>query len=206
MTLKYEKSKLSQSYQKIIGCDEVGRGSLAGPVVAAAVILDVDKPLPWFSEVRDSKELTPRKRQELAKKIRKHALGFAIAKVSEKIIDKINIHNASLLAMKKAVTGLRLTEKASSFIFVDGKFLIPNLAISQEAVIAGDSKVLSIAAASIMAKIYRDNLMRKVHLDYPIYNFVQHKGYATLYHRKMIIKNGLSQAHRKTFCTNLKIV
>lgn len=233
MTFSYEIKKLKQGYSYIIGCDEVGRGCLAGPVVAAAVILDLRCDIEDLSDVRDSKLLAPKKREELSEIIKQNAM-WSIGLVSQEVVDEINIHNASLLAMKKAVEGLlygviprSASDEGSHLSYegdsshktlgypaqndakkialaVDGKFKVPNIELPQQAIIGGDNKVLSIAAASIVAKVYRDQLMRKLHQDYPIYNFARHKGYATLYHRKMIIQNGLSAIHRKTFCENLK--
>ena len=185
--------------------------------------------------IRDSKLLSPEKREELSTLIKDNCVVWGIGVVDEKVIDKINIHNATLLAMKKAVemllkaysyeyahrdvvqalglpmprqekqaTGLRYKDK--TFLCIDGKFIIPNfINIEQEAVVDGDNKIISIAAASIIAKVYRDNLMRKLHQQYPIYNFAQHKGYGTLFHRTMILKNGLSAIHRKSFCQKLAI-
>ena len=203
MTFAYEKTKNIEGYEYIIGCDEVGRGCLAGPVVAAAValpVLGIKYKVLW-KDIRDSKLLSAEKRQELEPIIKAHALAWGVGVVSEKIIDEINIHNASLLAMKRAVENLLSLDSSTLgrlardnrdklLIATDGKFVVPDLSIAQEAIVDGDNKVLSIAAASIIAKVYRDNLMRKLHKQYPIYNLAQHKGYATQYHRKIIIENG----------------
>ena len=245
MNFKYEKSKLAEGFHYIIGCDEVGRGCLAGPVVAGAVVFPVDgdklKVHKVFKVIKDSKLLTPQKREDLSAIIKNIALAWSIAEVSSEEVDKINIHNASLLAMKKAVEGLmchceevgaladrrgnltspgvilnpnaseseesqkeilRVPLQEEAFVFIDGKFPIPNLNLSQQAIIGGDNKVLSIAAASIIAKVYRDNLMREFDKQYPKYELAKHKGYATLQHRKIIIKNGLSPIHRLSFCSN----
>jgi ribonuclease HII len=236
MTLKYEKSKQSQGYANVIGCDEVGRGCLAGPVVAAAVMLPQVESSKLkvikSAGIKDSKLLTSSKREELVSVIKQYFL-WSVAEVSSEEVDEINIHNASLLAMKKAVEGLlaRHCEEAGAlagrrgnlsqgqrllrsdalarndkvFLFVDGKFTVPNLSFSQEAIVGGDNKVLSIAAASIIAKVYRDELMQKFDKQYPKYNLAKHKGYATLHHRKMILVNGLSPIHRLTFCQNLAV-
>ena len=239
MTFRYEKQKIKQGYKFVIGCDEVGRGCLAGPVVAAAVILKSGSKL---ADVRDSKLLSPEKREQLSAIIKETALAWSIAEVSQEQVDEINIHNASLLAMKKAVRGLSIAvipsecsraeeslkfgnsseikgslhslsdaflvgrdDTSRYFLAVDGKFKVPGIEFAQEAVISGDNKILSIAAASIIAKVYRDNLMQSLHKQYPAYNFAQHKGYATEHHRKMIIQNGLSPIHRLTFCQNLSV-
>jgi len=231
MRFRYEIKKISQGFSHIIGCDEVGRGCLAGPVVAAAVIL---KPSIKYKVlgIRDSKLLSAEKREELAPIIKENAIAWSIAEVSSQEIDRINIHNASLLAMKKAVEKLMLSffgvilepEVASEgeesqeeeilrrsapqddankvFLAIDGKFKLPNLNLEQEAIIDGDNKILSIAAASIIAKVYRDGLMKQLHEKYPVYNLAQHKGYATKFHRIMILQNGLSAIHRLSFCGN----
>jgi ribonuclease HII len=205
MNLRYENQKTSRGYKFIIGCDEVGRGCLAGPVVAAAVVFNFKSRPKWLSEIKDSKQLLPEKREYLSEKIKSQAV-WSIGEVSSDRVDEINIHNASLLAMKRAIEKLPLgAYRSSHFLYVDGKFLVPNIKIDQEAIIGGDNKVLSVAAASIIAKVYRDKLMQKLHEQYPIYNFLQHKGYATLYHRKMIIQNGLSPIHRLSFCQNLSV-
>jgi ribonuclease HII len=207
MTLQNEKKKINAGFKFIIGCDEVGRGCLAGPVVAGAVAFDLvtmnDKRLKT-SEIKDSKLLTASKRQQLSDNIKTFSSAWSVAAVSSVIVDKINIHNASLLAMKKAAEKLssKLTEV---YLFVDGRFMIPGVQCDQESVINGDNKILCIAAASIIAKVYRDELMNKLDKQYPIYNFRQHKGYATLFHRTIVLKNGLTPIHRKSFCKQLSI-
>ncbi len=213
MNLKYENQKRKQGYTHVIGCDEVGRGCLAGPVVAGAVMFPVQflnrkSLISNLKSVKDSKLLTADKREKLSKVIKQNAL-WSIGVVSQEVIDEINIHNATLLAMKKAVEKMcsanshELAHDGNFFVTVDGKFVIPGLKMEQEAVVGGDNKILSIAAASIIAKVYRDELMIKLHKQYPIYNFAQHKGYGTLLHRTMILQNGLSPIHRKSFCKNL---
>jgi len=206
MNLRYERRRLTEGHRHVIGCDEVGRGCLAGPVVAAAVVLDFNKVKGLkVKEIKDSKLLTAEKREELSRNIKTFALAWSIGSVSQNTVDKINIHNASLLAMKKALQNLISSNSRElengCLVAIDGKFVIPKFNITQEAIIDGDNKILSIAAASIIAKVYRDGLMKKLHEDYPIYNFAQHKGYATEYHRKMITKHGLSPLHRLTFCS-----
>lgn len=205
MNFKYENQKRKQGYAHIIGCDEVGRGSLAGSVVAAAVTIRKGMRYKGIG-IKDSKLLTAERREELAEVIKQNFL-WSIGEVSQGVIDKINIHNATLLAMKKAVESL---QSAYSYQFVgnriaviDGKFIIPDLDLHQEAVVDGDNKILSIAAASIIAKVHRDSLMRKLHNKHPIYNFAQHKGYGTFYHRQMILQNGLSPIHRVSFCSHI---
>lgn len=219
MTLRYENQKVREGFKYIIGCDEVGRGCLAGPVVAASVILDLKSGIKDLKGVRDSKMLSPKQRKELEPIIKAGCLAWSIGEVSSKVVDKINIHNATLLAMKKAVDSLfvpssdlirgsmdsRLRGNDKLFLYVDGKFSVPQIGLAQEAVVGGDNKILSVAAASIIAKVYRDELMVEYHKNYPIYNFAQHKGYATFHHRQMVIKYGLSDIHRRSFCRNLVI-
>ena len=202
MNFKYELKKIEDNYSYVAGCDEVGRGCLAGPVVAAAVVFDPTLVTHALSEVRDSKLLSAKKREELSTLIKSLSLAWSIAEVSPAKIDKINIHNASLLAIRKAVEGLGKIHIQKTFLYVDGKFTIPNFDIEQQAVIGGDDKVLSIAASSIIAKVYRDELMKKFDKQYPVYNFAKHKGYATEIHRKQILSYGLSPIHRITFCKN----
>lgn len=211
MNLRYENRKTSQGYRYVIGCDEVGRGCLAGPVVAAAVVLNLHNRPKWFSEINDSKKLSAEKREYLSVLIKSQSL-WSIGEVSSQVVDKINIHNASLLAMKRAVDGLLSSVKQArglrynqAFLFVDGKFVVPNINIEQEAVVEGDGKILSIAAASIVAKVYRDSLMKEFDKTFKGYEFARHKGYATEYHRAMVIKNGLSPIHRLSFCSNLVV-
>lgn len=213
MTPKYEQIKFQEGYSYVIGCDEVGRGSLAGSVVAAAVILDFLKIKNFrlagrkqqlrISEIKDSKKLSPKKRDELSQKIKGCALAWSVAEVDHLTIDKINIHQATLLAMKQAVE--RLMKKISGrtdkiFLFVDGQFTVPDCPLHQQAMIGGDGKILSVAAASIIAKVHRDNLMLDCHRLYPDYGFNVHKGYGTFYHRQQIVRYGLSKIHRKSFC------
>jgi ribonuclease HII len=207
MTTRYENKKFVEGYTHVIGCDEVGRGCLAGPVVAAAVMLPPVESEKWkvikSVNIRDSKQLSPEQRVKAAEIIKQHFL-WGIGMVDEKKIDEINIHHASLLAMRRAVEHVSQgIEGGSIFLFVDGKFPVPNVGMEQEAVVGGDNKVLSVAAASIVAKVYRDELMQKLHKQYPIYNFSQHKGYATQQHRDIILEYGLTNIHRLSFCEHL---
>lgn len=213
MDSKYEYQKFKQGYNYIVGCDEVGRGCLAGPVVAAAVILDFRFNLPAgeagildFRGIKDSKLLSPKKREELSQVIKQSSVAWGIGLVEHSIIDEINIHHASLKAMRLAVDSLKMPIPMGIFkdalLAIDGKFIIPNYPMEQEAVIDGDAKVLSIAAASIIAKVYRDNLMQAFDKQYPRYKFGQHKGYATAIHRRAIIDHGLTPIHRLSFCSN----
>jgi len=173
------------------GCDEAGRGCLAGPVVAAAVILGV--PIPGLN---DSKKLVQRQRESLRMEIESTAITFAVAYVSPQRIDEINILNASIEAMHLALTGLQISP---DFILVDGNKFKPFQNIPHLCVIGGDAKYQSIAAASILAKCYRDDYMRKLHVKYPSYGWIQNKGYPTADHIRTLIKNGATVEHRNTF-------
>lgn len=188
--------KLLAKYSKTVleaGCDEVGRGCLCGPVVAAAVILP-----PNFKQnfVKDSKLLTFKKRLELDFYIKDNCLAFAIGEVSAEIIDEKNILNASILAMHKALENLDITPE---FIIVDGNKFHPFKTIPFECIIKGDAKFLSIAAASILAKNYRDQLMIDLHEDFPRYGWNKNMGYATKFHREALTEFGPTDHHRKSF-------
>ena len=175
------------------GVDEAGRGPLAGPVVAAAVILDDDKPIDGLA---DSKVLTPARREELFEEIRARALAFCIAQAAVEEIDAINILQATLLAMRRAVEGLRLMPVR---VLVDGNQL-PILRVPSEAIIQGDAKVAAISAASILAKVYRDRLcVDEMHRCHPQYGFDAHKGYATPEHLQALKEHGACMAHRRSF-------
>jgi ribonuclease HII len=174
------------------GVDEAGRGSLAGPVVAAAVILDDLNPIRGLN---DSKKLTAKRREALFDEIRARALCFAIAQASEQEIDQLNILQATLLAMKRAVEALRLPPK---LVLVDGNRL-PTLSIRAEAIVQGDALVPAISAASILAKVHRDRLCEAMHQRYPIYGFDQHKGYGTAQHLAALQAHGPADCHRMTF-------
>jgi ribonuclease HII len=195
-------AELAKKYSFVAGIDEAGRGPLAGPVVAACVVLDIaqiksTKPKDrWWKGARDSKLMTQKHRAEMVKNIKQNALCFGIGISSEKHIDEINIHNATLRAMNHAV--LWCATKPD-FLIIDGKFTIPNLDCDQEAIIKGDAQVLSIALASIIAKTTRDTIMENYDRLYPKYEFKKHKGYPTALHRNMVKKYGLSPIHRKSF-------
>jgi ribonuclease HII len=176
----------------VAGVDEAGRGPLAGPVVAAAVILDDLNPIQGLN---DSKKLTAKRREALFDEIRARALCFSIAESSEQEIDHINILQATLLAMKRAVEGLRLPPK---LVLVDGNRL-PTLAIRSEAIVQGDALIPAISAASILAKVHRDRLCQEMHQRYPVYGFDQHKGYGTAQHLAALQAHGPADCHRMTF-------
>src|SRR5690554_5874852 len=175
------------------GCDEAGRGCLAGPVFAAAVIFDKKFS---HSEINDSKKLSLTKRQELRKIIEEESLAFAVVHVDPTEIDRINIHQASYLAMHRALDALPLKP---GFILVDGNKFIPYRETPHECVVKGDSKYLSIAAASILAKTYRDDYMLQIAHEFPQYEWSRNKGYPTVSHRNAILKYGLSPHHRLSF-------
>jgi ribonuclease HII len=177
----------------IAGCDEAGRGCLAGPVVAAAVIL----PNNFKNKMlNDSKLLSEKKRDLLRKVIEKQATCWAIGMVSAAEIDKINILNASFLAMHRAIKKLYVEPE---FLIIDGNRFNPYQGINHECIIKGDGKYLAIAAASVLAKTYRDDIMKKLADEFPDYNWQNNKGYPTKKHRNAIEKNGISKHHRKSF-------
>ncbi len=176
----------------ICGVDEAGRGPIAGPVFAAAVILDPSRPI---EGLRDSKKLSEKKRRNLAIKIREKALAWSIAACSVEEIDRMNILNATMLAMKKAVETLSVTP---TLALIDGN-RCPVLAIRTEAIIKGDDKVDAISAASILAKTARDAALLNLHEQYPQYAFNQHKGYPTALHLKRLKQYGISPFHRTSY-------
>jgi ribonuclease HII len=180
----------------IVGIDEVGRGPLAGPVIACAFFLEKK----FVKKIKDSKQLTEKQREEIYKSFKKDpGVKWGIGRVSEKVIDKINILQATKLAMVKAVENLKKKLKNKiDFLLIDGNFGI-DIDISQRSIIKGDEKVSLIAAASIMAKVTRDRLMVNYSKKYPQYGFDIHKGYPTLLHRQKIAQYGLCKIHRKTF-------
>jgi ribonuclease HII len=177
------------------GLDEAGRGCLAGPVVAAAVILPKDYEHPWLN---DSKQLTKEQRNELRIEIEKEALVFAVAEASNHEIDQINILKASFLAMHRAVD--KISEKLRpEHLLIDGNRFVPYPLIPHTCIVKGDAKFLSIAAASILAKTYRDDLMEKLAEEFPQYKWHENAGYPTPFHRKAILEHGFTPHHRMTF-------
>lgn len=185
----------SQFNNKIIeaGCDEAGRGCLAGPVFAAAVIFPKNYK---NSLLNDSKKLTHKKRMAVRDSIEQEALAFAVATVSAAEIDSINIHQASYKAMHLALDQLQLRPQ---HLIIDGNKFIPYLDIPHQCIVKGDAKYLSIAAASILAKTYRDEYMAKIAIEYPEYDWLSNKGYPTAKHRLAIAQYGLTPHHRTTF-------
>ncbi|MTW13450.1 ribonuclease HII [Pseudoduganella eburnea] len=184
---------LPYSLEEIIcGVDEAGRGPLAGPVFAAAVILHRERPIPGL---RDSKKLNEAKRDELAPLIRAHSIAWAVAKASEEEIDRLNILQASLLAMRRAVYAL---STVPTLALIDGN-KCPVMRIQSIAIVDGDDKIESISAASILAKTARDAALVKLHKKYPQYGFDQHKGYGTALHLERLREHGASPVHRRSF-------
>ena len=185
----------SYMYNNLIeaGCDEAGRGCLAGPVVAAAVILPKNYKHPVLN---DSKKLTPKQRSELRKEIINSAIAWKVAFVDNTEIDEINILRASIKAMHIAIEGL---EKEPQFLLIDGNRFYPYKSLKHSTVIKGDSLYFSIAAASILAKTHRDEYMIKIHDEFPQYGWDRNKGYPTLFHRAAIQKYGITPYHRKSF-------
>lgn len=187
---------LINSYQISLieaGCDEAGRGCLAGPVFAAAVILPRDF---YLENLNDSKKLTHIQRDELRPIIEKEALAWAVAAVDHEEIDRINILNASFLAMHRAIEKLVVQPE---YLVIDGNRFKAYPKIPHRCIIKGDGKYLNIAAASILAKTHRDEYMSTLHHEFPDYNWQQNKGYPTISHRKAVLEKGLSPFHRRTF-------
>ncbi|RIV36340.1 ribonuclease HII [Flagellimonas lutimaris] len=186
---------LKSCYQSVdeAGTDEAGRGCLAGPVTAAAIILPQNF---RNSVLNDSKQLSETKRTLLRPILEKNAVSFSVCHVFQDEIDEINILNASFLAMHRAINHL---EPLPSFIIVDGNRFKPYPNIEHECIVKGDGKYMSIAAASVLAKTYRDEYMEKIHEEFPMYNWKQNKGYPTKEHREAIKQFGLTKYHRKSF-------
>lgn len=181
------------------GCDEAGRGCLAGPVFAAAVILPPD----FKNELlNDSKKLSDKKRYELRPVIEEQALAWAVGVVTHTEIDKINILNASFEAMHRAIHQLKMKPE---HLIIDGNRFNPYEGIPHKCIVKGDGKYLSIAAASVLAKTYRDDFMDKIHEEFPYYLWIKNKGYPTKAHREAIIEHGLSPYHRKSFNTSIQL-
>ena len=192
--LSYERALLAKGYQNIAGVDEVGRGPLAGPVVCAAVIMPLDEDKIVVG-VDDSKKLSAKKREELAEKIKATALAYRIVEIDEKIIDEINILEATKLGMKRAIEELELVPGT---VLTDGNMTI-NVSFPQQSVIGGDALSYSIGAASIIAKVHRDAMMDEYDKQYPAYQFAKNKGYGTAAHIQAIKEQGLCPIHRRTF-------
>ncbi len=192
----YEKEGYSKGYLYIGGIDEAGRGPLAGPVVASVVVF---KPNTKIEGINDSKKLSEAKREELFDIIKEQAIDYGIGIVNNEEIDEINILNATYLAMKKALNCLKNTP---DYLLIDAA-TIPGINIDQKPIIKGDSKSISIAAASILAKVTRDNIMYQYDEMFPEYGFKSHKGYGTKEHYEAIEKYGITRIHRKSFLKNV---
>lgn len=192
MDYSYEIAAMNQGFKTVCGVDEAGRGPLAGPVYAAAVILPVGVEIDGLN---DSKKLSEKKREELFDIINDIAVSVCVGIATEKEIDEINILQATFLAMTRAVNGLEIP---ADYAIIDGN-RAPKSEIATETVVKGDGKVMSVAAASIIAKVSRDRFMLEMAEKYPQYQFQKHKGYGTKLHYEMIEKYGISPIHRKTF-------
>ncbi len=195
-SLDLERELWQQGLRLVAGVDEAGRGCLAGPVVAAAVVLPPFPSSPWLAAVRDSKALSPRAREELWARIREEALAVAVAHVSPGEIDRAGIHVASLGAMARAVAALRPPPEA---VLVDGPWPLPEMEVKQVPLVDGDARSLSVACASIVAKVERDRLMAGLDALYPGYGFARHKGYGTPAHWEAVRRLGPSPVHRLSF-------
>jgi len=193
-TLDEEFFLWEQGYSTVAGVDEVGRGAFAGPVVAAAVILP--RSFPFIVEINDSKQLPKPKREQLASIIKLYAISYGIAEVSLLEVNRLGIGRAAQKAFSQAIGKLSITP---DFVLIDAFHLAKPHKVKQKAIIHGDSQSISIAAASIIAKVYRDRVMERLHELYPEYNFKENKGYGTDYHRSMIKKFGLCPLHRTSF-------
>lgn len=196
-----EKKLWKRRFKRVVGLDEAGRGSLAGPVVAAAVLVKKGAGNRRLKKlkVNDSKKLSPKKREELYKILTKHPqIEWGIGRVSEGVIDRINILEATKIAMKRAVMNLEKKCSCPDFLILDGRMKL-DLEIPQKAIIKGDCKVFSCSAASIIAKVTRDRLLRRYDEKWPQYGFSRHKGYGTKLHFKMLGKYSFCPVHRKSF-------
>ncbi len=193
-TLDFEKQLWNLKYANVCGLDEVGRGCFAGPVCTGAVIFKPDSRIP--EGIRDSKLLTPKKRQKLSQEIKNSCFAWSIGQSSVEMINELGIVGATQSAFYQSVQNLNIPP---DFLLIDAFFIDGIEKEKQKPIIHGDSLCLSIAAASIIAKVYRDELMEKLALEYPEYGLENHKGYGTKQHREAIKKHGLTDIHRKSF-------
>lgn len=189
----FEEQAASEGFQFVAGVDEVGRGCLAGPVVAAACILDQSKPVP--RGLNDSKKLTERQRKEIDEELRQTAVAYSLGIIDADEIDRVNILEATKLAMLKAIDGLT---PAPDHLLIDA-LQLRQCSLPQKAIIKGDSISYSIAAASVIAKVFRDDLMKQYDAEFPEYGFAGHKGYGSVAHLAAIREHGPCRLHRKTF-------
>lgn len=197
MDYSFEENAVSKGFKTICGIDEAGRGPLAGPVYAAAVILPLGLEI---TGLNDSKKLSEKKREKLFDVICEKAVDFSIGIADEKEIDEINILNATFLAMKRAVDGLKIKP---DYALIDGNRYPRIGGVTEETIVKGDGKSMSVAAASILAKVSRDRYMLEIAEKYPQYCFEKHKGYGTKLHYEMLEKYGISPVHRKSFLKKL---
>jgi len=181
------------------GCDEAGRGCIAGPVVAAAVILPRGMDFPEFD---DSKKLSEKQREKLRIKVLESAAAYGVGIVSAEEIDEINILNASFLAMHRAIDQLKIRPE---LLLIDGNRFNPYKGVKHQCIVGGDAKFQSIAAASILAKTTRDHIMQELDNQYPLYNWKQNKGYPTIEHKNAVAEHGMSPYHRKTFNMSIQL-
>lgn len=191
--LDFENRAIAEGFSFIAGVDEVGRGCLAGAVVAAACILDLSKPLP--EGLNDSKKLSAKRREQIAEELRANALAYSIGQVEADEIDRINILEATKKAMRLAIENL---QPPADFLLIDA-LQLKDVSLPQKAIIKGDATIASIAAASIIAKVYRDNLMAELDKTYPVYGFARHAGYGTKAHFEALKIHGACPLHRKSF-------
>jgi len=201
-----EKKLRRKGYKMVVGIDESGRGPLAGPVITCAFCFGKhDRSLTSVEDklrriaIKDSKKLTPKKRQEIYEALKKNPnIEWGIGRVSEKVIDRVNILEATKLAMKRAVKNLEKKCSNADFLLIDGNFGI-NMDIAQKSIVKADEKVFSCVAAGIIVKVTRDRMMLRYHKKYPEYGFDRHKGYPTKLHREIIKQCGFCKIHRKSF-------
>lgn len=194
---EYEKAAVTRGFKYICGVDEAGRGPLAGPVCAAAVILPEDACIPGLN---DSKKLSEKKREQLFNVITEKALSYCVAYGTLEEIEEFNILEATFLAMNRAIEGLKIK---SDFALIDGNRAPKGIKIPCETVVKGDAKSMSVAAASVLAKVSRDRLMLEYDEKYPLYDFKKHKGYGTKEHTELIKKYGPCEIHRLSFLKNI---
>ncbi|MFH1564549.1 MAG: ribonuclease HII [bacterium] len=195
----YENQLYTQGYQYIAGIDEAGRGAWAGPLVSAAVIMPKNIIL---KDIRDSKTLTPQKREELCEDIKKISLSWSVAIININFINQYNIGKSNIKAFKTAINKLKIKP---DYLLIDGILKLKNHPIEQQSIKNGDALVYSIAAASIIAKVTRDNILKKEHLRFPEYGFDEHKGYGTKKHHKALKKYGICEIHRTLYKPIAKI-
>ena len=202
-TLQHEQRLWRSGYSQVAGIDEAGRGALAGPVVAATAVFSQEGAKKLLKKVRDSKQLTELARERLYDTLTTTALAWEVGIISHRVIDRINIANASLHAMRGAVWKLAVPP---AYLLLDGYFpsdalrkKFKGIAAPRNCIVGGDASVFSIAAASVIAKVTRDRIMRAMHDKYPLYGFSEHKGYGTAYHYKMLREHGPCTIHRKSF-------